>query len=68
MEQMSKDWYERLDKAKTPQEMLDLLNEIPLSECIPLTEKDAQEFSVTDHRPILRLSTSTMQIEKTRAG
>ena len=48
-----KSWHERLNEAATPRELIDLLNEIPLTQSICLDgEQDTEELA---NPPILRL-------------
>ena len=50
MEPMSKDWEERLNKAQTNKEFMGLLEEIPMSANISLTDKDALESYFTEQQ------------------
>ena len=59
MEPISKDWLERLEKAQTNEDFINLLNEIPLSQSISLTGEEGRESSSTEPRPILRPLTLT---------
>ncbi len=59
MTQMSKDWNERLEKAKSNEDFINLLNEVPLSKSYSLTERVGQESSTTEPTPILRPLTLT---------
>lgn len=65
MKQMNEDWENRLTVAKTPQDFLDLPNEIPLSCSMPL---GGQGFSTMEQRPILRLLTFVTKTERARAS
>lgn len=61
MKPMSDDWRERLDKAKTNEEFIGLLNEIPLSADSSSTTPDGRGSSSMEPRPILRPSILTTQ-------
>lgn len=54
MDEMSSDWHERLDKAKTNEDFINLLNEVNQSHGISLMVKDGQESSTTERPPMLR--------------
>jgi hypothetical protein len=58
MMEPNKDWLERLDKAQTNEDFINLLNEIPLSQSISLTGEVFQESSSTVRLIPLPLSTS----------
>lgn len=57
MEPISSDWNERLDKAKTPEDFIGLLNEILRSADTSSTNKDDPASSTTG--PLIPLSPST---------
>jgi len=67
-EQMPQDWYDRLDLAESPQEMLDLLNEIHSYLPFYSILEDGQERFIMGPPPPLTLSTRYTQTVKTTAG